>query len=90
MRTYKETVKKELDKIFCDICANDCMKPLAHDNEHANISATWGYDSRKDLTCHNIDLCEDCFDKTILFLKSIRSAKHNGKDPLNGETYDLA
>lgn len=92
MKTYKEQMCKKLDIIYCDVCSASCMKEGAHDNEHASLSATWGYDSRKDLIHHNIDLCEDCFDKTIEFLKSQKMrlvGEENEKDPLNGEDYSI-
>lgn len=101
MKTFQEVVGKKLDQIFCDVCGQNCMKENAHDNEHASLSATWGYDSRKDLIHHDIDLCEDCFDKTINFLKDLRKnagglletfANNNPKcrveiDPLEGSNY---
>ncbi len=88
MKTFKEAVGKKLDKIFCDVCGSNCMKEDAHDNEYATLSATWGYDSNKDLTRHDIDLCESCFDKTVQFLKQIRTVKME-KDPFSGEEYGL-
>lgn len=88
MKTFKEVVGKKLDEIFCDVCGQNCMK--SHDNEYASIRATWGYDSNKDLICHDVDLCEDCFDKTIKFLKEIRTVKvEDDIDPLDGNEYNL-
>jgi hypothetical protein len=87
MKTFKEVVGKKLNEIFCDVCGSNCMKTC--DNEFASLSAIWGYDSKKDLTQHDIDLCEDCFDKTVEFLKSIRTAKHHG-DPFDGKEYGLS
>lgn len=95
MKIFKEVVGKKLDQIFCDICGQNCMKENAVDNEHALLSATWGYDSRKDLISHDVDLCEDCFDKTIQFLKDLRKNSSagllvtftNDNDPLEGSEY---
>ena len=63
-------------------------------NEWAELTAVWGYFSRKDLTKHSIDLCEECFDKTIEFLRSIRTKNPyvltlggSKMDPLNGFEY---
>jgi len=89
MKVHKERICRKLDSVFCDVCGNNCKKQDAHDNEHALLSATWGYDSRKDLTRHEIDLCEDCFDKVIDFLKSQRSTVPKDKDPLDGFDYGL-
>jgi hypothetical protein len=30
--------------------------------EHANLTAYWGYESRRDEQVFDLDLCEDCFD----------------------------
>lgn len=93
MKTFKEVIGKKLDQIICDVCGQNCMKEV--DNEYASLSATWGYDSRKDLTRHNIDLCEDCFDKTIQFLKELRKSSSAGllgtfanSDPFEGSEYE--
>jgi hypothetical protein len=89
MKTFKEVVGKKLDEIYCDVCGKSCMKSC--DNEHASLWATWGYDSKKDLTRHDIDLCEDCFDKTIEFLKSQRIARIAGEDdPFDGSEYGIS
>lgn len=66
--TQYTRIEKE---VICDICGTNCYRD--HDNEFAELSATWGYDSNKDLTAHRIDICEPCFDRTIEFLKSIRT-----------------
>ena len=87
MRTYSEKICQKLDNIFCDICGECCKKEA--NNEYASLCAHWGYDSKKDLIRHNIDLCESCFDKTIQFLKETRTVKLDGIDPLDGEEYSL-
>lgn len=87
MKTYHEQTCRKLDVIFCDVCGGSCKPEGNHDNEHALLSATWGYDSSKDLIHHNIDLCESCFDKTIIFLRSQRSTTPEEKDPFDGLEY---
>lgn len=87
MRKYSEQICQKLESILCDICGESCKKEA--NNEVASLYAHWGYDSKKDLIRHNIDLCESCFDKTIQFLKEIRTLKLDGIDPLDGEEYSL-
>lgn len=87
MKTYSEEVCKKLNVIFCDVCGESCKPEGYLDNEHALLSATWGYDSNKDLIHHNIDLCESCFDKTIDFLKSQRKHTPEDNDPFDGLEY---
>lgn len=55
--------------VICDVCGKNCQKPSYIGPEYAELRATWGYDSRKDLKQHAIDLCEDCFDHVLHFLK---------------------
>lgn len=74
MRKFPPGVRKMSPQIFCDICGKDCRKNREdYDGEYAVLQATWGYFSGKDGDQYNVDLCENCFDKTIDFLKSIRS-----------------
>ena len=63
MKKTKKVECEKLDEVVCDICGQSCKKDF--DNEFASLTATWGYNSKKDLTRHDIDLCEGCFDKTI-------------------------
>lgn len=86
MKKTKKVECQKLDEVLCDICGKSCKKTC--DNEFASLTATWGYDSKKDLLRHNIDLCEDCFDKTIEFLKQIRTVTVEN-DPLDGVEYGL-
>jgi hypothetical protein len=88
MKIFKKQQCEKLDEIICDICGESCKKNLG-ENESASLTSTWGYDSKKDLTRHNIDLCENCFDKTIDFLKSIRKTLPSNNDPLDGNFYEI-
>ena len=73
MKTTPKPV--ETPPIYCDICGESCLKMCG--NESAELKATWGFDSRKDLSSYEIDLCENCFDKTLTFLHSIKTSKHS-------------
>jgi len=75
MEKFKKVYCNKLDEIVCDVCGSSCKK--ACDNEYATLVAHWGYDSSKDLTSYNVHLCEDCFDKTIAFLKGIRTTDNS-------------
>lgn len=91
MRRFPPGIRKSSPQIFCDICGEDCRKhPDDYDSEWAELKATWGYDSRKDGDQYNIDLCENCFDKTIEFLKTnrrINPLERFGLDALEGRSY---
>lgn len=62
MRKYETVTRttETLADITCDRCGGSCKQ--AHNYEYANITANWGYDSRKDEQVIDLDLCEDCFD----------------------------
>ena len=89
MRTYKTEPKKVVDKIYCDACGEDCSKSIDH--EYAELTASWGYCSKQDGMQYNIEMCENCFDEVLTFIKQIRSItprnyphKYN---PLDGKAY---
>jgi len=69
MRTYKKVEKESIDQVYCDVCGECCTSAI-FGTESALISANWGYSSKKDGQTYKIDLCEDCFDLTIIFLKN--------------------
>ncbi len=90
MHRFPPGIRKSSPQIFCDICGEDCRKEGDYDSEWAELKATWGYDSRKDGDEYHIDLCEKCFDRTIAFLKEIRSVnpvERFGLDALEGKSY---
>lgn len=94
MRTYTKKLKKVLDEILCDCCGESCTitEPVV-EHEYATIEATWGYFSDQDGKQFNIDLCENCFNDTLIFIKSQRKKilgpfKYPYKiDPLEGTSY---
>jgi len=94
MRTYKTEPKKVVDKILCDVCGESCTitEPVV-EHEYAELIATWGYFSDQDGKHFNIDLCENCFNDVLSFMKNSRK-KILGpfkypyeNDPLKGTCY---
>ena len=71
MRTFKNKTVKVLDKIYCDVCGLCCTDDNFGD-EYATLEASWGYNSLKDGTKYDIQLCEQCFDETLQFIKNRR------------------
>ena len=71
MKTFKLQQKEILDRIFCDVCGECCTDDNCG-TESATLSAQWGYLSKKDGQTYQIDLCENCFDMTLKFLKEQR------------------
>lgn len=69
MRTYKKVTCEKLDKIYCDRCDKLCTDEV-YGNEYAVLEAMWGYASKKDGTKQEFELCEDCFDIVVDFIKS--------------------
>lgn len=94
MRTYKTEPKKVVDEILCDVCGESCTvaEPIV-EHEYAELIATWGYFSDQDGTQYNIELCENCFNDVLTFMKNSRlkifgSNKYPYKvDPLEGRCY---
>lgn len=75
--------------VHCDVCGRNCQEPGYVDTEYAEIKATWGYDSRKDLTYHEIQICEGCFDHVLQFLKERATfyGKLDFDSQLHGRSY---
>lgn len=69
MKKYEIRPRQTVVDIVCDACGASCRTPL-DDYECATLSATWGYHSSKDGQTDSLDLCENCFDDTIKYLKS--------------------
>jgi len=91
MKTYKEEIRKAIDKIYCDCCGENCSKHIDH--EYAELSAAWGYCSKQDGNQYDIELCENCFLDVLNFIKDKRQKVlgpfnfPHEKDPLEGERY---
>lgn len=76
MKSYKKIQCSSLDDVLCDICGISCKKLIDTENyniENASLCARWGYGSKMDGFCYEIDLCEQCFSKTIEYLKTIQT-----------------
>lgn len=58
---------------ICDVCKKSCDKgdPGFESHEWAELNATWGYYSNKDLQIHECHMCETCYDLVANFIKSI-------------------
>lgn len=74
MRKYKEVLRKEIADVVCDICKKSCIKCFDDVGfaEYATIEARWGYCSKKDGEKFESEICEDCFDKLIDFIESLK------------------
>jgi hypothetical protein len=94
MRTYKTEPKKVVDEIVCDVCGESCSvtAPVV-EHEYAELIATWGYFSDRDGEQFNIDLCENCFNDVLSFIKNQRrkilwpNKYPHTVDPLEGSCY---
>jgi hypothetical protein len=82
MKIFKHKQVELLDEVICDVCGESC-KDQNIGNEFASLCADWGYASKQDGAKYDINLCENCFEKTLQFLKSARQIKPNGHDPLS-------
>lgn len=68
MRIYcTGSEKKELiNKIYCNICGDEITKDVhGYFYDHLHVNKTWGYNSSKDGTSQQFDICEDCCNKMI-------------------------
>lgn len=85
----KTTPKTVKPIVHCDVCGKNCQEPGYVDIEYAEITATWGYDSAKDLTYHEIQICEGCFDHMLQFLKERATfyGKLSPNSQLHGKPY---
>ena len=66
MRQFKMQEKKEVEKIICNKCGKEILvKNGISEEDVLSIQKRWGYFSNKDNEVHEIDLCEECYDKWI-------------------------
>lgn len=73
MKSFEKVKKFHVLDVFCDVCGKSCRE--GYNTEYGSLQADC-IESDDQSSC-NIDLCEDCFKKTILFLKGI--AANNSK-----------
>lgn len=69
MNVFKQQLIDTLSDVLCDICNKSCKHET--NIEAAQLSANWGYESKIDGDTYYIDICEDCFERTLQYLKSI-------------------
>lgn len=50
------------EDILCDKCRKSCRDDEGMNHEYADVSAHWGYGSRKDGETHKGQVCELCYD----------------------------
>lgn len=69
----KRLVETVIDRV-CDVCQKSVFIEINNDSfeECATLNAVWGYGSKQDGNCHQIDLCENCFNSTLTMLKDRR------------------
>jgi hypothetical protein len=73
MKKIAEKVIEVVDDVTCDVCGKSCKDHM--DNmEQATLSAYWGYSSKKDGQNYEVDICENCFDKTLEFLSKLKGS----------------
>lgn len=68
MKIFKLKECKTIDSVYCDVCG-ECCTNENFGTESALLSADWGYASKKDGMSYEIDICENCFDMILIFLK---------------------
>lgn len=94
MRTYKKIKKKVEDKVYCDVCGQNCTVDQLG-SEYATLEAIWGYGSTRDGQKFDIQICEQCFADTLDWMKNKRRVVLGhfqypyDKDPLEGQSYNI-
>lgn len=66
MRFYQDKEKETLKKVLCNCCGRELEISGHHVTEGVlHVCKDWGFFSTKDLTRHEFDVCEECYDKMI-------------------------
>lgn len=68
MRKTVKTIEEKniVNEIYCNICGKKIEKDVhGYFSDHLHIKKTWGYNSTKDGACHELDICEECYDKIL-------------------------
>lgn len=74
MKKIAEKTIEVIDDVVCDICNKSCKD--CHENmESASLTAYWGYSSKKDGQQYEVDICENCFDKTLEFFAKLKGSE---------------
>lgn len=73
MEIKEKITSEEVTGYICDICNKSCNESGYDFESHewAELKATWGYFSNKDLQIHQCHMCEQCYDLVANFIKSI-------------------
>lgn len=72
MRSYKVVLDKVqiIDKVICNQCGGEIGRDMyGIQDDYLHIEKTWGYNSDKDGSSYNIDICQKCFDRFLEELK---------------------
>lgn len=66
MRFYQDKEKEILKKVLCNCCGRELEISGHYVTEGVlHVCKDWGFFSTKDLTRHEFDVCEECYDKMI-------------------------
>lgn len=70
MRRYLDENKKELKSVICNKCQKELLVEKGILKEGCfDVTAPFGYFSKKDGQVHGFDLCEECYDEMITGFK---------------------
>lgn len=58
-----------IQDIMCDKCNISCKKQM--NIECAEITASWGFESKQDGAEYNLHLCEQCFNNFMAWIKQV-------------------
>jgi GH25 family lysozyme M1 (1,4-beta-N-acetylmuramidase) len=65
--------KGKINEVVCNCCGKQIKKYSVNNanqfNDYIHIEKTFTYLSNHDMEIHNIDICEDCYDKFIATFK---------------------
>lgn len=68
MKKYKSvTIEKlDVDKVICNCCGKEIkIDKFGEIEDYITIKKSWGYNSNFDGEEHEIDICNDCYQKWI-------------------------
>tara|TARA_R110000751_G_scaffold151237_2_gene256228 strand:+ start:2563 stop:2892 length:330 start_codon:yes stop_codon:yes gene_type:complete len=90
----KITEKVEIETVTdvqCDVCL--CSTEVTSGGlEFATLQAHWGYGTRHDGERYELHLCEDCFFRTVAYLKQERRIQNlfsDDEDAVSSKTTDV-
>ncbi len=79
MKKHERELKEQdvLKDVVCDSCGKSCDTEYGF--EFMQMSATWGFDSKKDMQKWDAQLCEECVDKHMGFVKFQKQDAFTGR-----------